>query len=264
MVSFGQRPRLTKARDRVFGVPCAPSGNGNRIAGETPPHSAKKVARQASFTAPRGALEGTAGRVPVQSPVMTPPEREATCHDATLLLERVEHGDAKAADELLQIVYDELRAIAGSYLRGDRGKHTLQPTALVHEAYLKLVRSSDAEWRDRAHFRAVASTAMRQILINYAEAKRAAKRGGDAKRVAMDDVDTLLGGGAFDLMGLDEALNDLQSIDARQCRLVELLFFGGLEMAQAAQLLDVSQRTAERSWRQARAWMRARLAGELP
>lgn len=182
--------------------------------------------------------------------------------DATALLLRVEAGDASAAESLLPLVYSQLRAIAGGYFRGQRANHTLQPTALVHEAYLKLVRGEGQGWRSQAHFCAVAATAMRQILATHAEARRAAKRGGDAQRVPLADVTTPSGEQRLDIVALDEALTLLREIDERQVRVIELWFFGGLPLAQIAEVLGVSERTVERDWRRARAWLNSRLAGD--
>lgn len=181
--------------------------------------------------------------------------------EATVLLDRLGRGDAAAAEELLPLVYDQLRAMAGSYFRGQRADHTLQPTALVHEAYLKLVRASDQSWKSRGHFCAVAAMAMRQILKNHAAAKRAAKRGGaEAHRVPLDQVTTPSGETVVDVIALDEALTRLAELDERQSRVIELWFFGGLPMPQVGEVLGVSARTAERDWRRARAWLSVELA----
>ncbi len=179
--------------------------------------------------------------------------------DATRLLHRVGEGDSSAAAELLPLVYDELRTLAQVYFRGQRRDHTLQPTALVHEAFLKLVRSPDAEWNGRAHFCAVAATAMRQILKNHARDRSALKRGGGAKRVPLSQVETPSGGDAIDAEALEAALERLDALNPRQSRIVELWFFGGLTMEQIAGVLGVSTRTVERDWRQARAWLNREL-----
>ena len=182
-----------------------------------------------------------------------------------MLLGRISAGDAGAAERLLPLVYDKLREIAGAYFRHQRRDHTLQPTALVHEAYLKLVRASSSNWKSEAHFCAVAATAMRQILQNHAAARRAAKRGGpDARRLPLDHVTTPAGRHALDIVALDDALTRLAAADERQARIVELWFFGGLTGEQVAEVLGVSQRTVERSWRQARAWLNAELTDSDP
>lgn len=184
--------------------------------------------------------------------------------DATLLLQRIEEGDTSAADELLPIVYERLRAIAGSYFRGQRSDHTLQPTALVHEAYLKLVRTSDPRWESSSHFCAVAATAMRQILANHAEAKRAAKRGGGAKRVDLEQITSPVSEQPIEVVALDEALRKLTEVDEKLSRIVELIFFGGLTLDQTAGVLKTSRSTVARGWRQARALLNAELSPADP
>lgn len=185
--------------------------------------------------------------------------------EATLLLQRIEDGDSQAAADFLPLVYDQLRALAGSYFRGQRADHTLEPTALVHEAYLKMVNVASPEYRGSQHFCAVAATAMRQILANHAEAKRAAKRGGDAKRVGLDQVhltsSEASGDAAVDTVALDDALRRLEAADARLSRIVELCYFGGLTLDGAAEVLEVSRSTVARGWRQARALLNSELSG---
>ncbi len=186
---------------------------------------------------------------------------ESKPHEATLLLARVGAGDSAAAHELLPLVYEQLRAMAGSYFRGQPADHTLQPTALVHEAYLKLVHIPDGNWENRVHFCAVAATAMRQILHDRARRRRAAKRGGDAKRVPLDEMEAPSGGQPVDMVALDDALERLAALDARQARIVELRFFGGLTVEQVAHVLEVSTRTVEKDWRRTRAWLSRELSG---
>lgn len=175
--------------------------------------------------------------------------------EATLLLERIRAGDRAAVEELLPSVYDQLRALADGYFRRQRPDHTLEPTALVHEAYLKIAGASGGSINDRAHFCAVAATAMRQILINHAEAKRAAKRGGDAKRVPLTEIRSPSGGSALDVEALHDAMLALEEIDARKARIVELWFFGGMTVEEIAVVLDISVSTVGRQWRSARAWL---------
>lgn len=185
-------------------------------------------------------------------------------HDATLLLERVGAGDRGAAEALFPLVYDQLRAIAGGQMKAQRPNHTLQPTALVHEAYIKLVRVEGADWRGRAHFCAVAVTAMRQILQDYARMKRAEKRGGgEGERVPLETVETPSGQRHLDLVDLDEALSKLEEIDERQARVVEMRFFGGMTSEHVAEVLGVSVPTVERAWRASRAWLSTRLGSSL-
>ncbi len=179
--------------------------------------------------------------------------------DATQMLNDLTSGDATAAQRLLPLVYAELRALAGSLFRGGRSDHTLQPTALVHEAYIKLVDQSGAEWNNRIHFFAVAATAMRQILSNHARAKRADKRGAGWGRVTID-VASDTPSSAIDLVALDEALEHLVKIDPRMQRVVELRFFAGMTVEEVAKVLDVSKTTVEGDWRTARAWLKQELA----
>ena len=184
----------------------------------------------------------------------------------TQLLTEVGKGHASAADQLLPLVYDELRALASSYFRRQRPDHTLQPTALVHEAYAKLVGSGGEDavgsaWTSRAHFFAVAAKAMRQILANHARDRRAAKRSGEWNRVTLSDAVTPTADREFDLVSLDEALAQLSELDERQARVVELRFFAEMNMKEIAHVMEVSVSTVEREWRMARAWLSGRLRG---
>ena len=184
----------------------------------------------------------------------------------TQLLTEVGKGHASAADQLLPLVYDELRALASSYFRRQRPDHTLQPTALVHEAYAKLVGSGGEDavgsaWTSRAHFFAVAAKAMRQILANHARDRRAAKRSGEWNRVTLSDAVTPTADREFDLVSLDEALAQLSELDERQARVVELRFFAEMNMKEIAHVMEVSVSTVEREWRRARAWLSGRLRG---
>jgi RNA polymerase sigma factor (TIGR02999 family) len=167
--------------------------------------------------------------------------------------------DRAALDALLPIVYGELRALAGAYLRGERADHTLQPTALVHEAYLRLTSQHGVDWRDKAQLFGVAAQMMRRILVNYAEARNSAKRGGDVTRVTLDDSVSWGGERELDITALDEALTRLAQLDARQARVVELRFFAGLTIEEAADVLSISPATVKREWNMAKAWLRAEL-----
>ena len=171
-------------------------------------------------------------------------------------------NDRQSVESLLPIVYQELRRLAASYLRRERPGQTLQPTALVHEAYLRLMKDKPGRWQNRAHFCAIAAHSMRQILIERARARNAQKRGGERHRVTLDEG--LLAGGqrSIDLLALDEALERLAALDPDQARLVELRFFAGLTLAQAAAALGVSPSSADRAWRYARAWLYADMAGK--
>ena len=169
------------------------------------------------------------------------------------------------SSEAFAIVYDRLRALADRRFQGAAGQApTLQPTALVHEAYLKLASSSGLTWNDEEHFCAVAATAMRQILTDYARQRSSVKRGGQRARVTLGDVANPEAADAVDLLALDEALQQLAELDARQARIVELRFFGGLTNEQAAHALGVSRATVENDWRRARAWLIRTLEDPMP
>jgi RNA polymerase sigma factor (TIGR02999 family) len=182
--------------------------------------------------------------------------------NVTLLLAEAGRGDAAASARLMELVYGELRGLAGGYARRQRADHTLQPTALVHEAFMKLVDENATPWNDRAHFFAVAATAMRQILTDHARAKQAQKRGGgDWEKVTLDDAVMSAEKCELDLVALDEVLTELASYDERKHRVVELRFFGGLTVEEVARVLGLSTTTIESEWRAARAWLEVRLRG---
>jgi RNA polymerase sigma-70 factor, ECF subfamily len=176
-------------------------------------------------------------------------------NEATLLLSRLNSGDEDAARELLPLLYDELRTLAARQFRGQPANHTLQPTVLVHEAFLRLVGQSDKSFSDRKHFFAVAATAMRQILVNHARAKNADKRGGGERPVLLNDEIVGSDGHNLDVLDLNEAMEKLAAIDPRKFRVVELRFFAGLTVPEVADVLDVSVTTIESEWRAARAWL---------
>lgn len=179
--------------------------------------------------------------------------------EVTLMLDRVASGDRAAAEALMPLVYDELRKLSGAMMKNQPGSHTLQPTALVNEAFLKLIGATEG-FANRVHFMAVASTAMRQILTDYARRKRAAKRGGGTSR-AGGDIEQVAdpGGRQIDPVALDDALTKLADLDPRRHRVVELRFFGGLTVDEVATLLNVSRSTVEADWRSARAWLAVEL-----
>jgi RNA polymerase sigma-70 factor (ECF subfamily) len=179
-------------------------------------------------------------------------------HEVTLLIDRVGKGDSAASARLMELVYDELRRLAASYQRQHRPNQTLQPTALVHEVFVKIVQSPSAGFESRAHFFAVAATAMRQIITDYARAKKAAKRGGDGQwaQITLDQgVGFEPSADQIDLILLDEALTKLMALDERKHRIVELRFFGGLSVDEVAQVLNLSKTSIEKEWRAARAWL---------
>ena len=173
----------------------------------------------------------------------------------TELLIRWNAGEISARDKLIPLVYDELRRVAKRNLAGQRNDHTLQPTALVHEAYLRLVNRKAANWQGRAHFFALAAQIMRQILVDHARMRNAAKRGGGTLTVLLGDAEGENAEIKLDLIGLDKAMKGLASLDARQSQIVELRFFGGLSIEEAARVVDVSPATAKREWATARVWL---------
>jgi len=180
--------------------------------------------------------------------------------DVTQLLRRWRDGEKEAMDSLLPIVYDELRRVARGYLGGEAPGHTLQTTALVHEAYIRLVKA-EIPWQDRVHFFAVAATSMRRILVDHARAKRSAKRGGGEKRVPLDEALEQPAAEGSGLEEIDEALTRLAAEDERKSRVVELHFFGGLKHEEIADLLGISPSTVRWDMRLAKAWLRRELSG---
>ena len=176
----------------------------------------------------------------------------------TALLHAWAQGDERAQEDLLPLVYQELKRQAAAYLRRERPGHTLQPTALVHEAYLRLV-GQRANWNNRGHFFALAAQMMRRVLVDHARAQRAAKRPDPALRVSIDERLEIVKPREFDLLLLDEALNELAHLDARQGRIVELYYFAGLSEDEVAGVLSVSRSTVAREWRSAKAWLYRRM-----
>jgi RNA polymerase sigma factor (TIGR02999 family) len=170
-------------------------------------------------------------------------------------------GDEGARNEMLPLVYDELRRLAALYLLRERRDHTLQPTALVHEAYLRLIDQRQVNWKNRAQFVGVAAVMMRRILVNHARDRAAHKRGGAAERVSLSLAHAIGEGPAVDLIALHDALDALAAIDPRKSRIVELKFFGGLTIAEIAEVMELSPATIEREWSFSRAWLYDALAG---
>ena len=175
--------------------------------------------------------------------------------DLTQILERVEQGDGKAADELLPLVYDELRKLAAAKMAQEAAGNTLQPTALVHEAWLRLVGAPEQDWNSRNHFFMAAAQAMRRILIERARQKARLKRGGDQHRVPLEELELATNADSETLLLIEEAMERLAKADPVKARLVELRFFTGLSLEEAAQVLGVSTPTAKRYWAYARAWL---------
>jgi RNA polymerase sigma factor (TIGR02999 family) len=180
---------------------------------------------------------------------------EATSSPVTELLSQWSKGDSTARERLIPLVYDELRRLARQCLAGERCNHTLQSTALVHEAYLRLVGNRSVHWNDRVHFFAVAAQLMRNILVDHARMKRAKKRGSECVTLALDDQVAISNERELDLVALDDALNGLAALDERQCRIVELRFFGGLSIDETSQVLQTSPATINREWATARLWL---------
>lgn len=178
----------------------------------------------------------------------------------TRLLEEVRRGDRAATDELFEKVYRELRTLAKSYLRQERPDHTLQATALVHEAYLRLIRGQEIPWQNRAHFFSIAAQVMRNILVDHARRHGADKRGGGERRLSLDEAVSFSAERDLDLVALDDALTELEQYNPRHCRIVELKFFGGLELDEIAEVLNEEDPLkVGREWRKAKMWLRARL-----
>jgi len=185
-------------------------------------------------------------------------EREAS--EITQMLRECSEGKQEAWDNLLPLVYDELHRQAASFLRKERQGHTLQTTALIHEAYLKLIDRRDANWENRTHFFAVAAQAMRRILVDYARTKHREKRGGDNIKLSLAEAMTVAAEEkGVDLIALDEALNKLNLLDEQQARVVELRYFSGLSLEETAKVLHVSRATVARDWEAARAWLHREL-----
>ena len=183
-------------------------------------------------------------------------------HELTLALESLRAGEQKPFQQLLPLVYDELRVIAGRQMSGERVEHTLQPTALVHEAYLRLAGGADLGWENRAHFFAMAARAMRQVLVDFARRKGAEKRGGGMQRVTLhENITPDLPSGDFDLLDLHESLEKLSELDAALGRIVELRFFGGLTLEEVATVVGYSRRKVASEWAFARTWLARELAG---
>lgn len=187
----------------------------------------------------------------------------AARHEVTQVLIDWNDGDGNAAERLILLVYDELRQLARQYLQRERSDHTLQATGLVHEAYLRLVDQNSMTWQNRAHFFGVAAQAMRRILVDHARSHRAEKRGGGGEKVEFDEALFPSQERTVDLLALDEALRDLETLDARQSQIVELRFFGGLTNEEIGQVLEISPRTIKREWRLAKAWLRREISGDV-
>lgn len=184
--------------------------------------------------------------------------------EITGMVQRWGQGDEHALEALTPLVYDDLRRLAGYLLRGERPGHTLQPTALVNEAYLKLAGQRGTPWHNRSHFVAIAARAMRQILVDYARGRHRAKRNHGASFLPLDEAIAFAGERATDLLALDQALNRLSAMDPRKARVVELRFFGGLDNEEIAELLHTSANTVMRDWSFAKAWLAREMGTAVP
>jgi RNA polymerase sigma factor (TIGR02999 family) len=180
-------------------------------------------------------------------------------HDVTLLLSRVSEGDNSAPAKLLELVYDDLRHLAAAYMQDERSDHTLQATALVHEAYLRMVDWENVSWENRAQFFAVAAKVMRRVLVDHARGKNAAKREGSQQKLALDEAVSFTNEKEFDVLALEDALSNLEKRDPRQAKIVELRFFGGLSIDEAAHVLKISSTTVKNDWTIAKAWFQREL-----
>jgi RNA polymerase sigma-70 factor, ECF subfamily len=188
------------------------------------------------------------------------PESGDSDNSITSLLSQLSEGNREVEERLIPQIYEELRRVAGYHMRLERANHTLQPTALVHEAYARMVQHPHVPWQSRAHFFATASQLMRHILVDHARTHQAAKRGGIQQQVTLDEAILPAKEHSIDVLALNEALDRLTQLDSRQGQLVELHFFGGLSFEEIALVLQISERTVKRDWSMARAWLRRELS----
>lgn len=210
------------------------------------------IAEFGLVTLPTGDRHGCFAWIPVHSHAVTD-----ASDNITKWLAEVRNGDPAVVDQLVSALHDELRVIAARYLRRERGNHTLQPTALVNEAYLRLAGQHHVEWKNRAHFLGIAATVMRRFLVDYARAHDAERRGGDLQRVTLDEFAGLAAERPIEILDLESALERLASLDPRMCRVIELRFYGGLTSPEIAEVLDISEATVEREKKAGVSWLRA-------
>ena len=190
-------------------------------------------------------------------------EADHSPNEISQLLYAWSDGNREALDALLPLVYDELRRQAHRFLRRERQNHTLQTTALIHEAYLKLIEQNRVNWQNRAHFFAISANLMRRILVNYAKAKHRVKRGGVGENLPLDETILIVSDKReLDLLALDEALTCLAKLDERQAQIVELRYFSGLSIEETAEVLDISPVTVKRDWKMTKAWLHRELGGK--
>jgi len=195
-------------------------------------------------------------------PMESPQVNDYTTENVSQLLVELSNGNHAVVDALLPLIYDELRNLAANYLRRERRDHTLQPTALVHEAYLCLVDQRSVNWQNRAHFFGVAAQLMRRILVDHARAHNAEKRGHDFQKLSLDENIDKADERSAELIALDDALKELAEIDEQKSRIVELRYFGGLTVEETAEVLGVTPVTIKRHWRMAKAWLHGRMQNE--
>lgn len=187
---------------------------------------------------------------------------KVSSENVTELLQGWRDGDKEALDKLMPLVYEELRRQAARYLRQERPGHTLQTTALIHEAYLRLIDQRKTKWENRAHFYGIAAQMMRRILVDHARTRGRLKRGGSSIRVSMSQAVALAEGPNLDIVAIEEALKRLEELDPHQSRIVELRFFSGLTVEETAEILGISAATVKREWRVAKAWLYREISGE--
>lgn len=244
------------ARPRRAGDPAGSDGPAGSAA-DPPTRSPAPEHDTRLSPAPAGGRPASEGSTPSVEPAgESDADHESDdADDTTQILDRLAQGDSHAADELLPLVYEELRSLASACMRSERRDHTLQPTAIVHEAYLRLVQTDKMKWQGRAHFMAVAAAAIRRVLIDHARRSNALKRGGDQVRIALDDHLRVAKAPNLDLLDLNESLERLSAMNPRQSRIVELRFFGGLTNEEVAQVMGLSRATVSDEWAFARAWL---------
>ncbi len=200
---------------------------------------------------------------PILTGVQSRPETPMSdSQEITRLLHSWSEGDERALEELTPILYKELHRMAHRYMRGERPGHTLQTTALINEAYLRLVRWNNVRWQNRAHFFGVSAQLMRKILVDFARSRNYAKRGAGAHVLSLDDAPAVSSDRARDILALDDALKQLAALDLRKSQIVELRFFGGLSLEEAAEILKVSSRTIRREWELAKVWLGREMSAE--
>jgi RNA polymerase sigma factor (TIGR02999 family) len=187
---------------------------------------------------------------------------ERSAHEITRLLQAWSEGEQSALERLIPLVYQELHRLARHYMAGERSGHTLQTTALLNEAYLRLVDSPHLGWQNRAHFFAVSAQVMRRILVDWARSRQALKRGGEARSLELEEALVVAGAPGADLVALDDALKALAALDSRKCEVVELRFLGGLSVEETAEVLKVSPETVLRDWKFAKSWLRREVSKE--